>query len=507
MSTPVVKLVEVTKRFSGVLALDRVNLTLNAGEVLGLVGENGAGKSTLMKILSGVYGSGEFDGRVEVDGLLAAFRRPADAEESGIAIIHQELSAFPELTVAENLFVGHWPSKSSVFGRRIEWTKIEETAQIWLDRVGATAKPSDRMGDLSLGQQQLVEIAKALLRDGRVFIFDEPTSSLTPKETENLKKLIRELKGRKCALVYISHKMEEIFELCDRLVVLRDGKNVYESPTTAITPEKLVEPMVGRTIQDIYPKPPERALDKTLLEVKDYSAQFTWSKIPLGPYNYTLHAGEIIGFGGLLGCGRTEVLKSLFGFKGLIRKSGEVLLHGKPVKPNTPREALLKGFSFVSEDRKGESILPQRSLTENAGLSRLMITPTKWRLDHQDEATRAQAGLRELNTKFADLSQHITQLSGGNQQKVIISRALETGADIILLDEPTRGIDVSAKAEIYEIIFKLAKQGKGILLVSSDLPELMALSDRIIMVNNGRPSQIVDRKDFNQVKLMKLVIG
>lgn len=504
MSTPVVKLVDVTKRFPGVLALDRVNLTLNAGEVLGLVGENGAGKSTLMKILSGVYATNEFEGRVEVDGLPAAFRRPTDAEASGIAIIHQELSAFPELTVAENLFVGHWPLKP---GGAIDWNKLNETAQIWLDRVGATAKPEDRMGDLSLGQQQLVEIAKALLRDGRILIFDEPTSSLTPRETENLKKLIRELRARGCALVYISHKMEEIFELCDRLVVLRDGRNVFESMTRDITPEKLVEPMVGRTIQDIYPKPPERDLNKVLLEVKDFSAQFSWSKIPLGPLNFTLHAGEIIGFGGLLGAGRTEILKALFGFEGLTRKSGEVRLKGKIAHPKTPREALLQGFSFVSEDRKGESILPDRSLTENAGLSRLMISPTRWRIDHHEENQLAANGLKELRTRYANLDQLITQLSGGNQQKVIIARALETGADVILLDEPTRGIDVSAKAEIYDIIFSLAKQGKGILLVSSDLPELMALSDRIIMVNNGKPSQIVERKDFSQVKLMKLVIG
>jgi ABC-type sugar transport system ATPase subunit len=502
MSTPTVKLSNISKRFPGALALNKVNLNIYPSEVLALVGENGAGKSTMMKILSGVYPYGEFEGDFFIHGKKACFTGPLDAERAGIAIIHQELSTFPTLTVCENFMTGHWPLTNQGL---INWNEAERLTNHWLEQVGAPCKAKDTIGQLSVGTQQLIEIAKALSRDSQVVIFDEPTSSLTPYEAEKLFSLIQKLKTQGKAIVYISHKMEEIFNLSDRIYVLRDGTIVHEAKTASTKTDELVEHMVGRAIKDIYPKPPERKLNLPLLEVRDFSMSLSGKKI--GPLNFTLHQGEILGFGGLLGSGRTEFMRGLFGDDQVERAQGSVSLSGKPLSVRTPRSALVAGISFVSEDRKGESILPTRSLAENETLSWLNACFKNITLPLNELETRAQKRLFELNTKYSNLTQHITELSGGNQQKVIIGRAMETDAKIIILDEPTRGIDVGAKREVYEIIFKLAQMGKGILLVSSDLPELMALSDRVIMMRDGKASGELERKEFSQVNLMRLAFG
>lgn len=498
-----VQLKSVTKVFPGVRALDSVSLDIRSGEVLGLVGENGAGKSTLMKILSGVYPHGTYEGSVMIDQNEVRIDSPSKAEELGIAIIHQELSAFPHLSVAENLFVGHWPTASG----RVDWSKMHESAQYWIDLVGAPCRVQDKMSSLSVGTQQLVEIAKALSRNSQVLILDEPTSSLTPNETKKLFALLKDLRAKGKALVYISHKMEEIFELCNRIAVLRDGQSVHQCLIQETSPEKLVEHMVGRTIQNIYPKSPTREFGRSILELKSYSARLPGKSFQLGPLSFAIREGEIFGIGGLLGAGRSELVKAVFGDEGAQRLDGDVYFEQQPVDFHTPEAALRKGLSFVSEDRKGESILPQRSLVENASISKLAVFFNRIRIDDHAEKTQAQKRLSELNTKCSSVEQQIHQLSGGNQQKVIIARAMETNARLIILDEPTRGIDVKAKSEIYEIIFHLAKSGKAVLLISSDLPELMALSDRIAMMREGKIRGILERGNYSQVELMRLAFG
>jgi ABC-type sugar transport system ATPase subunit len=509
MSTPIIKLVEVTKRFPGVTALDRVSLEIYKGEILGLVGENGAGKSTLMKILSGVFSSREYDGQILWSGQVVSFQLPSDAESAGIAIIHQELANFQHLTVAENLFIGHWPLVTSSAQNLgvIDWEKLNTDAKYWLDMVGANCKPDDLVADLSIGTQQLVEIAKALSRKSEILILDEPTSSLTPHESSHLIRLMKDLRANGKALVFISHKMDEVFELCDRLVVLRDGHTVHATKTADITLDGLVGHMVGRQVKDIYPASPERKRGPVILDVKNLVAKIEGHRDVLGPVNLQIHAGEILGIGGLLGAGRSELLKAILGDYRATILSGEIFVEGRKHVFQNPQAALDSGLSYVSEDRKGESILPQRSLMENASISKLTVRLKKFLIDANDESSACESRLNELNTRFANINQEIVQLSGGNQQKVIIARAMETDSRLIILDEPTRGIDVLAKKEIYEIIFKLAVQGKAILLISSDLPELMALSDRIAMMKNGQIQGLVMRKDFTQKGLMRLAFG
>ncbi len=484
-------------------------MEIRSGEILGLIGENGAGKSTLMKILSGVYAADSFEGEIRIRGENAKFHGPSEAELAGIAIIHQELANFAHLTVAENLFVGHWPATAGVGGKLgcIDWSRLEQEAQNWLSLVGAGCSPKDLVGELSIGTQQLIEIAKALSRKSEILVLDEPTSSLTPHETSHLIRLMKELRTQGKALVFISHKMDEIFELCDRLVVLRDGQTVYETATKATNVDQLVGHMVGRQVKDIYPMKPQIAPGKKVLEVDQLVAQFVGRKEQLGPVTFQISAGEIFGIGGLLGAGRSELVKALLGDYRAEIGSGKILLNCEELSFSTPKEALSRGLVYVSEDRKGESILPQRSLSENTVISRLSIMPAQLKINDINENERATQRLKELKTRFAHINQEIVQLSGGNQQKVIIARAMETQASLIILDEPTRGIDVMAKKEIYEIIYQLAGQGKAILLISSDLPELMALSDRIAMMREGTIRGVVPRNEFTQVGLMRLAFG
>lgn len=474
---------------------------MNAGEVLALVGENGAGKSTLMKILSGIYTAGTFEGDILIDGKSRHFHSALDAEEAGIAIIHQELSSFTHLTVAENLFVGHWPSKAGV----VNWADLNSQAQGLLDRVGARCRPSDLMKDLSVGTQQMVEIAKALSRNSRVLILDEPTSALTPLEVEKLFGLIRELKKQNYALVYISHKMEEIYGITDRIVVLRDGQTVHSELTAKLPEDKLITHMVGRSLERLFPTPPAREAGDVVLTVKEFTGHTKAGDRVFGPMNFSLRKGEILGFAGLLGAGRTELLQGIFGDPSIVL-SGEFEFQGKKGSIRSPRQALQRGLSFVGEDRKRDSILAIRSLDENVSIARLASRSIARLLHKAKEWTTSIKSLEQLRTRTTGPAQLIQELSGGNQQKVIIARALQTFPEVILMDEPTRGVDVGAKYEIYEILFNLVKTGKSLLLVSSDLPELMAMSDRILVLNHGRQMRIFDRADFSQEEIMKMAV-
>lgn len=500
--TELVRLENVSKTFPGVKALDDVSLTICSGEILALVGENGAGKSTLMKILSGAYPSGSFTGQIRIDGTPLQFRSPIEAENAGIAIIHQELSSFLHLTVAENIFAGHWQTR---FGL-IDWPKLQSEAQKWLDAVGSDIDASTIMGTLSVGSQQMVEIAKALARNSRVLILDEPTSALTPREVENLFKLLRDLKSKGKGLVYISHKMEEIYELADRITVLRDGQTVQTANATELSEDKLITHMVGRSLSNLFPQSPPRVFGETQLSVSNYSGIHQSGKKVFGPLNFSVKKGEILGFSGLLGAGRSEMLQSLFG-DAKILTTGRVELLGRHYSDATPRKSLKEHLAFVGEDRKRDSIFPFRSLEENVSIARLASGSLFSWLNSGQEYLGAVKSLKQLNTKATGPEMLIQQLSGGNQQKVILGRTLQTDPAIILLDEPTRGVDVGAKYEIYEILFALAQQGKTLLVASSDLPELMALSDRIVVLSQGHQMGSLERSDFSQTAIMKLAVS
>jgi len=497
-----IRLEEITKLFPGVRALDNVSLHVNSGEILALVGENGAGKSTLMKVLSGTYPAGSFSGNIFVDGQKVEFHSPRDAESAGIAIIHQELSSFLHLSVAENLFVGHWPSSWGL----VNWPQLYAEAQKWLSLVGVTCKPEDRMADLSVGTQQMVEIAKALSRNTRVLILDEPTSALTAWEVELLYALLKKLRAQGKGLVYISHKMEEIYQLSDRITVLRDGQSVHTANTKELPSEELLSKMVGRPLNRLFPPSPSREFGAEMLRVENFIGHSAEGKRLFGPISFTLYAGEILGFAGLLGAGRSELMQAIFGDEE-IETSGSLWLKGKKVDLRSPRLALREHLVFVPEDRKRDSILPQRSLNENVAISRLAARNIFQVLNETKEEIFAQTSLRSLDVKATDSSQLIQELSGGNQQKVILGRGLQTSPSMILLDEPTRGVDVGAKYDIYEIIFSLALEGRAVLLISSDLLELIALADRILVLNGGLSVRELNREHFSQTEIMKYAIS
>ena len=494
-----VRLEAIGKNFGGVQALKGVSLLAESGKVHALVGENGAGKSTLMKILSGVIA--DYSGKIFFGQEEMKFSSPKDAEKAGVTIIHQELSAFGHLSVAENLVVGHWPTK---FGL-IDHEAVESLAHASLAKVGATFSPHTKMSELSAGDQQMVEIAKALMRNSAVLIFDEPTSSLSPKESERLAALIRELAGAGKIIFYISHRMEEIFSLTDSLTVLRDGASVLSCETKKITEQELIRAMVGRELKSVYPPLPQRTLGKEILRLENFMALPKNGNPAIGPLSLTARAGEIIGFGGLLGAGRTELLRALLGDENFSH-SGAVFFQGKNHGASSLRSTYQTGIGALSEDRKRESILPTLDLTNNFSIRKNGISGLCRWVDPAKESGATQKALQKLNTRFHTTEQKITALSGGNQQKVVLARILQDEPNLILLDEPTRGVDVGAKYEIYELLFELASEGKTILLISSDLPELMALSDRIVVLAQNKVRGELERKEFSQEKIMSLAV-
>lgn len=472
-----IRLDGITKRFPGVLALSEVSLAARAGEALALVGENGAGKSTLMKVLSGVYPAGSYAGNIFVDGERCRFASPRDAEAAGIVIIHQELAAFAHLTVAENLFVGRWPKRFGLVDNK----RLERDAAQWLERVGAKCGPSDLMGALTVGTQQLVEIARALAKNARVLILDEPTSALPPQEVERLLSLLKELKRQGTALVYISHKFEEVYALCDRITVLRDGKSVHTAPAASLPEDELVRHMVGRPLDRLFPELPARAF-----------ADVAFDLAPYLPAPASLHdelkirRGEIVGLAGLLGAGRTEALKRAF---------------------QRPPRSITGGLFYVSEDRKRESIFPRRSVDENIALSRLATASLARPVRPSKEEKRSRDAIARWRVRCSGPEQSIETLSGGNQQKAVLARALEVAPKVLFLDEPTRGVDVGARSEIYESLARLAKDGLALVVASSDLPELMGLCDRILVLHQGGCQGSLPRVNFSQEAILRLAIG
>jgi ABC-type sugar transport system ATPase subunit len=502
---PFVELKSISKNFDTVKALSDVSLSAFKGEVLALVGENGAGKSTLMNILSGVYPANSYKGHIFIDGNEQFFSQPTDAKKAGVSIIHQELSSFSDLSVAENMCVGNWPN----INRVISWQAMHDFTIHWLNELGVKINPETRMNELSTGSQQLVEIAKALSKDSEIIIFDEPTSSLTTKESETLFKIIFELKKKNKAIIYISHRMEEVFLLSDKITVLRDGTTVHTSSAKSISEKELIKHMVGRELNRLFPEKPIKSETraKAILEVNNLVIRQNVEKKTIGPISFAVHPGEILGIAGLLGSGRSEVTQAIFGKNNnSFKVSGEIRFKNKNLDHRTPRLSLKQGIGLVSEDRKAESIFATRSLDENTSVSKLILKSLFQLISPSHSKSESKNQLNLLNTRYASIDQDIRELSGGNQQKIVIARILQANSDLIILDEPTRGVDVGAKYEIYQILFSLAAQGKALIVISSDLPELMGLSDRILVLNQGRMTGEFNQNQFSQTLIMEKAV-
>lgn len=490
MKPSLLSVTHVAKSFGGIAALKDVTFELSAGETLALVGENGAGKSTLMKILSGVWPQGSYEGQVAFDGKPLQVNSPLEARRAGISIIHQELCLFPKLSVAENLFLTedapYDGTPSSKMLRRVPWRQMFEKASELLADLGFDIDARARVGDLSVAQRQMVEIAKAVHHQARLLILDEPTSALSDREVRQLFAVLDRLKGAGVTLIYISHKLDEIFSLATRIVVLRDGTAVADKPVAETTPEEVVRWMVGRPILDKqYFSGATPTADK-LLEVSNLTHRDPWGETKLLGISFDLRPGEVLGIAGLMGSGRSELLRSLVGALPGSRE-GSVRYHGKPVHWNSIIEAMNDGVSFVPEDRKKEGLFLDLGVGFNFTVSILdsLVNRVKW-IDFDREKQRIEELRRHLRVKFADATQPIKSLSGGNQQKVLLGKMVARSPKLLMLDEPTRGIDVGAKGEIYEVIGELAKSGVGVIVVSSELPEILALCHRVLVLREGR---------------------
>jgi L-arabinose transport system ATP-binding protein len=484
----------ITKTFPGVRVLSEVSFDVAAGTVHALLGENGAGKSTLLKILSGVYRPDS--GRLLLGGQPRVFRSTAQAIHGGVAVIYQELHLVPEMTVAENLYIGHFPGRLGWVNRSAMRAKTVQQLRL----LGEDISPQARVSSLPIGQRQMVEIAKALARDATVIAFDEPTSSLSARETDRLFEVIRQLRAQGRVIVYVSHRMDEIFQICDAATVLRDGRHVQTHTSLAgVSRDTLVRNMVGRSITDVFGYRP-RPLGEPALEVENLTGTAL-----AAPASFSVRQGEILGFFGLIGAGRSELMRLIYGAD--TPTGGVIHLGELNVRPRKPSASIQLGIVLCPEDRKRDGIIPVRSVMENINISgRRHFSPLKFFISPRRERHNAQSYVKQLGIKTPSLTQPIRLLSGGNQQKVILSRWLCEEPKIVLLDEPTRGIDVGAKSEIYSIIYDLAEKRVAVVMVSSELPEVMGVCDRIVVMRQGRIAGMVDRADATQEKLLSLAL-
>lgn len=493
MTQPILALEGIEKAFPGVKALDNACLNVYPGRVMALMGENGAGKSTLMKVLTGIYSKDA--GEVRYQGAPIHFHGPRHSQEAGISIIHQELNLIPELTIAENIFLGR--EKTNVFGG-IKWAEMYREADALLKRLNVKHSSRQLLGELSLGEQQMVEIAKALSFKSQVIIMDEPTDALTDTETESLFNVINELRSEGCGIVYISHRLKEIFEICDDITVLRDGKFIGECRVADTDEDGLIEMMVGRRLDEQYPRIAVKH-GTTCLEVKNLTGS------GINDVSITLDRGEILGISGLMGAGRTELMKVIYG--ALTRESGDVILDGKIINPISPQDGLANGIAYISEDRKGDGLILGLSVKENMSLCALEQLSNGIKIDQQQEVIAVEDFIRLFNIKTPTRDQIIGNLSGGNQQKVAIAKGLMTKPKVLILDEPTRGVDVGAKKEIYQLINQFKADGMSIILVSSEMPEVLGMSDRILVMHEGRISGEFTPEEANQEKLLACAVG
>jgi ribose transport system ATP-binding protein len=493
MTQPILELKCIDKAFPGVKALDSASLTVYPGRVMALLGENGAGKSTLMKVLTGIYSLDA--GSIHYQGRAITFNGPKHSQEAGISIIHQELNLIPELSIAENIFLGR--EKVSKFGR-ILWAEMYREADLLLARLNVTHSSKRLLGELSLGEQQMVEIAKALSFESKVIIMDEPTDALTDKETESLFKVIAELRDQGCGIVYISHRLKEIFEICDDITVLRDGRFIGQRTVADTDENGLIEMMVGRKLEEQYPRI-DVAHGAPCLVVNHLCGH------GIKDVSFTLNHGEILGFSGLMGAGRTELMKVIYG--ALERTSGDILLDGNSVSPRSPQEGLAHGIAYISEDRKGDGLVLGLSVNHNMSLSALSRFTKAGHIQADQESAAVEKFIELFNIKTPSRDQIIGNLSGGNQQKVAIAKGLMTQPTVLILDEPTRGVDVGAKKEIYQLINQFKAKGMSIILVSSEMPEVLGMSDRILVMHEGRISGEFTAGAVDQEQLMACAVG
>ncbi len=487
----------ISKSFPGVKALDNVSLKLRPGTVHALMGENGAGKSTLMKCLFGIY---QMDaGEVYLDGEKVKISNPDDALHKGLAMVHQELQPIPDRSIAENMYCGRYPMTGVGPFKWVDHKTMYKEAEKWLNDVKMPYDPKAKLGSLSISQMQSVEIAKAVSMDAKVVILDEPTSSLTDNEVEALFRIINDLRSRGIAMVYISHKMDEIKRIADDITIMRDGTYVGTWPAEQLTIDDIIAKMVGRELTNLFP-PRDNEPGEVLLEVNNFSSIYDKS---FQDVSFKLRRGEILGFGGLVGAQRTEVMEAIFGIRSI--KKGELIKGGKQIKVKKPADAINNGIGLITEDRRGTGILGCLSIADNVSIASLnQYTQFKVALNHKKIEQLVRDNVKKLSIKTPNSKTKIQTLSGGNQQKVIISRWLANNPDVLIMDEPTRGIDVGAKYEIYQIMIDLAKQGKGIIMISSEMAELIGMSDRILVMCNGKiTGEITEQEEMTQENIMQ----
>ena len=495
MSEYVVELKNATKRFPGVVALKNMNLAVKPGEILGLIGENGAGKSTLIKVLTGVHQADE--GQIFVNGVEQHFKDPNDSAAAGIACVYQELNIEKLLSITDNIFINKWIKK----GGLLDYATMHKKAKEVMLSLGQDVDPTKPAGNFGMGVQQMIEIAKAVLIDAKMIIMDEPTSSLGEKEVEQLMKTCRELRDRGIGIVFVSHKLEELFELCDRVTVIRDGEYIWTKNISDTDNDDLIAGMVGRTLENQFPKEFGTKGECFL------KAEHLVEGGVLDDVSFEAYGGQILGFAGLVGAGRTETMRAIFGADPL--DGGKVYIHGKEVKIKTPSDAIKAGIAFLTEDRKGQGLVLAQTIRTNLILANMKGFSNGPFLDDKKILESGEKNIAALRIKTPSIDEIVGQLSAGNQQKVVIGKWVNTDADIFIFDEPTRGIDVGAKVEVYNVMNDLVKQGKCVIMISSEMPEILGMSDRVIVMRGGKVMADVDRdsKHFNQEDLMKAAWG
>ncbi len=504
METPILEMRNITKEFPGVKALSNVSFSVARGEIHCLVGENGAGKSTLMKVLSGVWPYGTYTGDIYLNGELQTFKHISDSEKAGIAIIYQELALVPEMSVYENIFLGHEISN----GVTVDWNETIKRATEMLARVRLDINPATKVRDLGVGKQQLVEIAKALSRNVKLLILDEPTAALNEDDSENLLNLLREQKAQGVTCIMISHKLREVIAIADSVTILRDGQTVctLDAHKGEVTEQVMIKHMVGREIDNIYPpRADHEPSDEIIFEVRNWNAYDPrLGRAILKDVNFRIKKGEIVGFAGLMGSGRTELALSLFGNSVKYQVSGEVYVRGQPVNFKHPRDAIQTGVAYLTEDRKGNGLILIQDVKQNISLANLQELARRGVVDANAEIKIANEYRASLNIKTPTVAQKVGNLSGGNQQKVCLGKWLFVKPNILILDEPTRGIDVGAKYEIYTIMNQLVQQGMSIIMISSELPEVLGMSDRVYVVSEGRITGELPIAEATQEKIMEM---
>lgn len=503
MAEYLLEMKNVTKKFPGVLALNKVMLQLKKGEILGVCGENGAGKSTLMKILSGTYPFGTYEGEILYEGKTIQLTDVAVAQKYGIEMIYQEINMVLHSSIAENLYLGNLPGK----GQRVDFKSLYAGTKSILERVGIDAKPTDKVAKLNSGQMQMLALMRTYIKNPRILVLDEPTSALTNSEVDQLMGILKELRDKGISCIYISHKMEEIYRICDRVLVLRDGQTIGCHEIDQVEEETLIEEMVGRKIENLYPKT-KVAIGEEVLRVEHLSVPHPTMKGKniVDDVTFHLNRGEILGIGGLVGAGRSEILGAVFGqlFKGVTK---EVYIEGQRTTIKNPADAIKAGLGFVTEERKLNGFIWMLSIRDNMYLASLKELPVKGPfVDAKEENKRSQVMFDRLRIKAPSIHTIVNTLSGGNQQKVVLSKWLVKSPKILFVDEPTKGVDVGAKAEIYSLMGELVESGISIVMVSSDLPELLAISDRVLVVSNGKITGEFDRDEMSEEAVMRAAI-